>query len=98
MIINDQEIARNERNKKICSLGNMTLLNSRLNTSLRNYIFERKIEGEGRKKGIRKYSDLQITKDIIFLYDNGDNYWDERVINKRKREFEIEILNIWNNT
>jgi hypothetical protein len=97
MIIDDKEIAKNERYRKIYSLGNMTLLNSRLNTSLRNYIFERKIEGEGRKKGIRKYSDLQITKDILFSYDEGNNYWDERVINKRKKEFENEILNIWNN-
>ena len=97
MIISDQDIAKNERYRKIYSLGNMTLLNSRLNTSLRNYIFERKIEGDGRKKGIRKYSDLLITKEILFSYDNGINYWDERIINKRKKELEIEILNIWNN-
>jgi uncharacterized protein with ParB-like and HNH nuclease domain len=98
IVITDQEMAKNERDKKIYSIGNMTLLNSRLNTSLRNYKFEIKIEGEGRKKGIRKYSDLLITKEILLEYDNENNYWDERTINKRKIKLENEIIEIWNNT
>ncbi|GEM_PF-3472404 len=74
----DHEKAKSIRYSKIYSLGNMTLLNSRLNTSLRNFIFKRKIEGEGRKKGIRHYSELWITKsDIIDKYDNGEKIWNE---------------------
>jgi hypothetical protein len=74
----------------------MTLLNSSLNTSLRNYIFERKIEGEGRKKGIQLYADLSITKiDILSNYDKGDKVWDEKKINDRTNSLAKEVLAIW---
>ncbi len=93
----DNEKAKLIRNQKIYSLGNMTLLNSRLNTSLRNYIFERKIEGEGRKKGIRHYSELWITKDdILDKYDNGEKIWNEVSILKREKALCAELINIWN--
>lgn len=79
--IADPETAKQVRYSKVYSIGNMTLLNSRLNTSLRNYIFSRKIEGEGRKKGIRQYSELRITKaDIIDRYDRGEIIWNEASI------------------
>jgi uncharacterized protein with ParB-like and HNH nuclease domain len=95
-IIVDQEQGKAARHKKIYYLGNMTLLNSRLNTSLRNYEFKRKIEGEGRKKGMRHYSDLFITKiDIISEYDNGNIIWDERSIINRTNKLGEEILRIW---
>lgn len=93
---NDQEKAKSIRYSKIYSLGNMTLLNSRLNTSLRNYIFERKIEGEGRKKGIRYYSELWITKaDIIDRYDSGEKIWNELSIAKREKALYEELIEIW---
>ena len=94
--IKDKELAKKERISKIYSIGNMTLLNSSLNTSLRNYEFSRKIEGEGRKKGIRHYADLGITKfDILDQYDAGDNVWDEQKINKRTKDLFTDILTIW---
>jgi hypothetical protein len=74
----------------------MTLLNSSLNTSLRNYVFERKIEGEGKKKGIRAYADLCITKDdILSIYDKGDKVWNEKKIIDRTNSLAMEILEIW---
>lgn len=88
--------AKKERYSRIYSFGNMTLLNSSLNTSLRNYIFERKIEGEGRKKGIQLYADLSITKiDILSNYDKGDKVWDEKKINDRTNSLAKEVLAIW---
>jgi uncharacterized protein with ParB-like and HNH nuclease domain len=88
--------AKRERYSKIYSIGNMTLLNSSLNTSLRNYIFEKKIEGEGKKRGIRYYSELSITKDDILLnYDNGDRIWNEKKINDRTLKIGSEIIKIW---
>lgn len=90
------EMAKKERLLKISSIGNMTLLNSSLNTSLRNYVFERKIEGEGRKKGIRNYSELHITKDdILRIYDSGDKVWNEKKIIDRTALICSEIVNIW---
>jgi hypothetical protein len=74
----------------------MTLLNSSLNTSLRNYEFSRKIEGEGRKRGIRHYADLGITRfDILDKYDNGDKIWNEQKINERTADLANDILTIW---
>ncbi len=96
--VSGQEKAKLIRYEKIYSLGNMTLLNSRLNTSLRNYIFERKIEGEGRKKGIRHYSELWITKhDILSKYDNGETVWNEVSIFEREKTLCAELIEIWNN-
>lgn len=94
--IADHEAAKAFRNQKIYSIGNMTLLNSSLNTSVRNYEIKRKIEGEGKKKGIRKYADLSITRaDIIDKYDAGDKVWDEQRIMRREKELTDDILNIW---
>lgn len=95
-IIVDKELAKKERNTRIYSIGNMTLLNSSLNISLRNFEFERKIKGEGRKKGIEHYADLSITKfDIIEAYKKGDVIWNETKINARTESLAQDILTIW---
>ena len=55
-----------------------------------------KIEGDGKKKGIRAYSDLCITKDdILSVYDKGDKVWDEKKIIDRTNSLATEILAIW---
>jgi uncharacterized protein with ParB-like and HNH nuclease domain len=95
-LINEFEKAKNERNARIYSIGNMTLLKSSLNTSLRNYSLDRKIEGEGRRRGIRYYAELDITKaDIVDLYDNISKNWNEKCINDRTKALSSEILSIW---
>lgn len=95
-VIQDPEIAKKERNSKIRHIGNMTLLNSSLNTSLRNYNFDRKVKGEGRKKGIKDYSELGITKDdIVIPYDSGDTVWNEKKITDRTEALALDILKIW---
>ena len=95
-IIDDSGLAKSERYSMIYSIGNMTLLNSSLNTSLRNYEFSRKIEGEGGKKGIRHYADLGITRfDILDVYDSGDQVWNETKISKRTANLANSILTIW---
>lgn len=93
--LND-EIGYTERKKAVYSIGNMTLLNSSLNTSLRNYELCRKIEGEGRKKGIRAYADLKITKeDLLIPYDSGYNIWNEQTIALRTQKLFNEIISLW---
>lgn len=95
-VITDKELAKIKRYSKIYSIGNMTLLNSSLNTSLRNYEFSRKIEGEGRKRGIRHYADLGITRfDILDVYDGGDKVWNENKISNRTTNLANDILAIW---
>jgi hypothetical protein len=90
------EEAKKDRNDKIYYIGNMTLLKTSLNTSLRNYTFDRKIEGDGRKKGMRTYATLSITNDdIISPYNSGDTTWDETKIIDRTEKLATEILNLW---
>jgi uncharacterized protein with ParB-like and HNH nuclease domain len=91
-----EEEQRKDRISKIYWFGNMTLLRSRLNSALRNYDFKRKMEGEGRKKGIKAYADLSITKeDIVIPFDNGDLLWNEDKIEGRNEKLKNEIKEIW---
>jgi hypothetical protein len=95
-VIMDKEIAKKERYSKIYQIGNMTLLNSSLNKVLRNYEFSRKMEGEGRKRGIKHYADLGITKfDILEPYNNGDKVWNEKKIIDRTECLANDIISIW---
>ena len=80
-IITDEITASDVRAKAIYEIGNMALLVSSLNTSIRNYDFKRKMEGENRKKGVKSYDYLLYTKDITSLYDQGVQ-WNEFEIRK----------------
>ena len=94
--IADIEAAKQYRYKIIHNIGNMTLLKSSLNTALRNYEFKRKVEGEGRKRGIKHYAELGITiLDIVAPFDAGDQAWDETKIRKRGKEIINDVLAIW---
>lgn len=94
--ITDKNVAKKERYSKIYQIGNMTLLNSSLNTSLRNYEFDKKINGEGRKKGIKHYADLGITRDdILTPYERGDKIWNEKKIIDRTESLAKDIIKIW---
>jgi len=93
------EEAKKDRYSKVYWIGNMTLLTSSLNSALRNYVFEKKMNGEGRKKGIKAYADLSITKDdIVTPFENGDSVWDENKIIARTDNIGKEINQIWGNT
>ena len=90
------EVARQDREQKIYWIGNMTLLTGSLNSSLKNFHFEKKMNGEGRKKGIKEYASLQITSnDIVKPFMNGITIWDESNIETRTKNLTDEILNIW---
>ena len=92
--ISDENVANEVRKKAIYEIGNMALLVSSLNTSIRNYDFKRKMEGEGHKKGVKKYDYLLYTKDITSLYDAGIQ-WNEVEIRKRTNSLISEIIKIW---
>lgn len=91
------EEKKKERNEKIHWIGNMTLLKSRLNTSVSNNKFEIKINGDGRKKGIKHYASLSITKDdIVIPYENGNlKFWNENNIIKRTNNLFEEIKKMY---
>ena len=91
-----EEESKKDRYEKVYWIGNMTLLRSDLNSVLQNFTFEKKMKGEGQKKGIKEYADLLITKDdIVEPYNKGDKNWDEKKIEERTNKLEKEIMEIW---
>lgn len=91
-----KEDAESDRYDKIYWIGNMTLLTTNLNSSLRNYKYAVKMVGEGRKKGIKSYADLSITKqDLVAIFDAGDTEWDEKKIIERTGTIIDQIDAIW---
>lgn len=52
--------------------------------------------GDGRKKGVKAYASLSITRDdIVEPFDRGDMIWDETKIAKRTDALSKEVLGIW---
>ncbi|NLT51758.1 MAG: DUF262 domain-containing protein [Ignavibacteria bacterium] len=95
-IIAITEKAEEVRNSLLNSLGNMTLLTSKLNSSVSNSCFSVKVKGDGRKRGIKQFADLSICKEVIQNEDSSDKaIWDERDIRKRNENLLKEIVNIW---
>lgn len=88
--IENTEEAETTRARAVYEIGNMTLLNSKLNTSLRNYSFRRKISGEGKKKGVKDLADCMITREIL-----DTAVWNEQAIAQRTKTFSDIIKIIW---
>ena len=88
--LDDEEKAKVIRGNAVYSIGNMTLLNSKLNTSLRNYTFNIKVSGDGKKKGMNKLADCLITRDII-----NKKSWSEKEIYLREAELKNRIKLLW---
>jgi hypothetical protein len=72
-------------------LGNLTLLTSKLNSSVSNGPWLGDGEKAGKREGLRKHSSLQITSEIV---DAGDE-WTVEDINARTQGMIDDILEIW---
>lgn len=88
--IDDEEAATQIRSNAVYEIGNMTLLNSKLNTSLRNYTFDRKKSGEGKKHGMKDLADCMITREIL-----DTQIWDEAAIRTRTEKMTEDIKKVW---
>ncbi len=93
-VVTDIERAEEIRAASIYEIGNMALLDSKLNTSIRNYEFRRKMEGEGRKAGVKTYDYLLYTKEVSAVYDKGLK-WDEDQIHARTQTITSDVLKTW---
>ena len=95
-ILPNNDESKKQRYKKIYSLGNMTLLNGRLNASISNSDFKKKMEGEGKKGGVKKYSSLSVTKDDLIenVYEKNKS-WDEQAIIERELYLGKEVVDLW---
>lgn len=86
-IVNDGEKAK----RLINQIGNMTLLRQKLNKSISNSEWRTKLDGDGRKRGIKEYADLSITREVV-----GYDEWNAEAIEKRTQKLTDEFLTIWN--
>lgn len=73
-----------ERNQKLLTLGNLTLITKNLNSKLKNQAWEDK------KKTLKDYSTFKITTDYIDIQN-----WNENQIEKRAENLAETALNIW---
>ncbi len=72
------------RNQKLKTLGNLTLITKRLNSSLKNQSWDSK------KGTLNQYSSLKITKDYLECEN-----WDEAEITRRANDLSDAALVIW---
>lgn len=99
--INDIEEGIKNRKEMVLSLGNMTILRKKLNSSISNASFYVKINGkQGAKKrieGIRDCSKFSITTEVIpnESIPEKDYLWNEKTIHDREIKLGHEILTIW---
>lgn len=91
-ILHKNDDNKSRRYEKVYSLGNMTLLNGRLNASISNNNFQKKM------KGVIKYSSLSVTKDDLVesIYNKGKQ-WNEQVIHERENYLGNEVVELWGN-
>ncbi len=85
--IEEKEIVRR---RSIYQIGNMTLLKSKLNSSVSNGDFSDKKTGKNGKPGIVYYDDLLITKEVT-----KENEWNDQKIYLRTQLMEDRIREIW---
>lgn len=89
-LVGDEEHAKRIRMGAVYEIGNMTLLNSKLNTSLRNYDFTRKVKGDGKKRGMKDLADCIITREII-----ENTARNEKTIRERTEAISKAIIALW---
>lgn len=78
------------RSEKIHELGNYTILSGKLNNLLKNYEWDRKLNGEGGKRGIKYYSSLTLNRELCEYQE-----WTEDKISERTLDLKKRILKIW---
>ncbi len=86
--LNDMtEEGKAERNKKLRTLGNLTLVTKRLNSKMQN------AKWDDKKPELRRYSSLEMTTHYL---DN--DIWDENAIGNRAEDLMKIALEIWPRT
>ena len=92
----DEAEGKVNRQKMVYSIGNMTLLTGKLNTSIQNNKFKVKMEGSSKRKGVKAYAELSITSiDIVENVYNAHKEWNEYQCLQRQVALTKEVLDIW---
>ena len=84
--INDRQDATENRNQLIHTIGNLTLVNDRLNPALSNAPWRDK------RKALARHSVLYLNKSLV---NEGPEHWDEAVIEERSKWLHKRAIRIW---
>ncbi len=87
-IVQNKETANELRRAAIYEIGNMTILNRKLNSSLSNKEMKSKI------KIMKKYADLGIAKEVIDTCEKSNN-WNEYYIRNRTNDLYKLFIKLW---
>jgi len=79
------------RDRKLLTLGNLTIIKQALNASIRDADWSTKKAGQGSKGGMRKYAEGIET---LSAYLNTD-VWDEAAIQNRATYLSAKALEVW---
>ena len=82
----DRETTTVERNRVIHSIGNLTLVNKPLNSSLSNARWDHK------RKSLGDHSVLFLNKSLL---DNAPDVWNESAISERARHLHKIAVEVW---
>ena len=88
----DNEEERIERNRRLLTLGNLTMLTSALNTSIRDAAWETKKVGKKDKKGLLHYASGLDTFNMDYLEKPE---WNETVIAERAEFLYQQAKEVW---
>ena len=94
--INDLLEARQSRATAIYEIGNMALLSSKLNSTIRDGSIREKIDGKNNKPGVATLaSQIHYTKEVIDKVQGNGYVWNEKTIRDRTNKLTEEFLAIW---
>jgi len=81
-----------ERDQRVQTLGNLTLVSESLNPSMSNAAWT----GEkGKKAGLQKYSSIKLNSEIIQRADEHGGQWTDELIDERTASLIEEVLTVW---
>ena len=85
------EEERYNRNNKLLTLGNLAIITTSLNTSIRDSSWQIKVNGKGDKKGLKEYaSGLETMSDYLDYPE-----WNESTIEERAEFLYKKSLDVW---
>lgn len=88
----NSEDERIQRNRKLLTLGNLTIITASLNSSIRDGSWDTKKNGKGNKKGLIYYASGLETFSSCLSFQK----WDEAEIESRARSLSVMANSIWN--
>ena len=88
----NSEDERIQRNRKLLTLGNLTIITASLNSSIRDGSWDTKKNGKANKKGLIYYASGLETFSSCLSFPK----WDEAEIESRARSLSVMANSIWN--